>query len=248
MVAARLLPLRDPPVRESVRAELLDLPGTDPVELAGCLRDIARLNRLGPIRSLLVHAAHFLERHRGPGPFRILDLGTGYADIPVALIHWARRRGRRVSVIALDRRPDVVTCARAATRGIPGIRLLLGEVRQLPIRPGSVDLVICSLMLHHLSEAAVIDVLRLMAVTARLGFLVSDLRRSRGAWLAAWVATRAISRNRLTRHDGPLSVRRAYTVTELARFSAAAGLPAVRWRPAPAFRVLGIYERGRPGD
>lgn len=247
-MGVRLLSLVPPPVREATRPELLDLPGADPAELAGCLRDIARLNRLGPIRSLCVHAAPFLARHHGPEPLRILDLGTGHADIPVALARWARRNGHQASVVALDLHPDVLTCARAATRGRAEIRLVLGEARQLPIRPGSVDLAVCSLMLHHLPEAAVIEVLRLMAATARLGFLVSDLRRSRTAWLAAWLATRAVSRNRLTRHDGPLSARRAYTVAELARLSAAAGLPGVRWRPALAFRVIGVYERGQPAS
>jgi ubiquinone/menaquinone biosynthesis C-methylase UbiE len=232
-------------MREAARKELLDLPGTDPAELAGSLRDIARLNRLGPTQSLLARAAPFLARHQGPGPFRILDLGTGNADVPVAFARWARRRGRRVTVVGLDLHPGVVACARTTTRGLPEVRLVTGEARQLPIRPGSVDLAVCSLMLHHLSEAAVMEVLRLMADTARLGFLVSDLRRSRAAWLAAWLATRAISRNRVTRHDGPLSARRAYTVAELTRLSAAAGLPEVRWRSAIAFRVIGVYERGR---
>jgi hypothetical protein len=98
-------------------------------------------------------------------------------------------------------------------------------------------------MFHHLPEDGVGCLLRLMAGIGRLGFVVSDLRRSRPAYAAAWLLTRAISKNRLTRHDGPLSVRRAYTRTELARLSARAGLAAVRWHHAVAFRVIGVYER-----
>jgi 2-polyprenyl-3-methyl-5-hydroxy-6-metoxy-1,4-benzoquinol methylase len=109
-----------------------------------------------------------------------------------------------------------------------------------------VDVVLCSLTLHHLPEEGVVALLRLMAELGRLGFVVSDLRRSRLAWLAAWIATHAISRNRITRHDGPLSVRRAYTPGELEGLSARAGLAGVRWQPAPFFRVIGLHGAGAP--
>jgi len=232
--------------REVARTELLDRPGMPPAELAESLGDIGRLNRLGPTRSLLAHVAPFFERldgHGGAAPVRVLDLGTGGADIPVALVKWARARGRRVNVVALDLHPDVLACAAPAARALPEVKLVAGDALRPPVRPDGVDLALCSLTLHHLPEDAVVALLRLMADVARLGFVVSDLRRSRAAYVAAWLATRLISRNRMTRHDGPLSVRRAYTPEELARLSAAAGLPAVRWRRAAFVRVLGVYAR-----
>ncbi|MGH7320527.1 MAG: methyltransferase domain-containing protein [Candidatus Rokuibacteriota bacterium] len=229
--------------REVARTEFLDHRGTSPIELAECLGDIARLNRLGPTQALLAHVAPFFDRHRGPEPLRVLDLGTGAADIPVALVKWARARGRRVTVLALDAQPDVLACARSAARAFPEVRLAAGDALKPPVRPGGVDLALCSLTLHHLSEEAVVALLRLMADRCRLGFIVSDLTRSRLAYAAAWLATRALSHNRLTRHDGPLSVRRAYTRAELARLAAAAGVQGMRWRTALFFRLIGVYEK-----
>ena len=230
--------------REVDRLELLDRPGTPSAELAESLADIGRLNRMGPTRTLLAHLEPFLDRFQAeaPGrPFRVLDLGTGGADIPVAVVDWARRQRARVSVLAMDVQPEVLACVGPTARARPEIRLLAGDATRPPIRPGGVDVVLCSLTLHHLPEDAVVALLRLMAEIGRLGFVVSDLRRSRLAWLAAWVATHLISRNRITRHDGQLSVRRAYTPGELAGLSARAGLPGVQWIPAPFFRVLGVY-------
>jgi SAM-dependent methyltransferase len=229
--------------RDAVRRELLDEPDPPPAELAGCLRDIARLNRLGPTHTLLVYLAPFLDRHPPDRPLRVLDLGTGRGDIPAAIVRWGRSRGRRVSVVGLDRSPAVVACARASTAAVPEVRVVAAEALEPPVRPRSVDVAVCSLMLHHLPEEAVVRLLAVMGRVARLGFVISDLRRSRAAWAAAWLLTRAISTNRLTRHDGPLSVRRAYTRGELAALSTRAGLPGLRWHHAIAFRLIGVYER-----
>lgn len=234
--------------REVDRLELLDRPGAPSAELAESLADIGRLNRMGPTRTLLAHLAPFLDRFRREErarPFRVLDLGTGGADIPVAVIHWARARGARVSVLGMDVQPEVLACVAPSARALPELRLLAGDATRPPIRAAGVDVVLCSLTLHHLPEDGVVALLRLMAELGRLGFVVSDLRRGRLAWLAAWIATHLISRNRFTRHDGPLSVRRAYTPAELAVLSGRAGLPGVEWRPAPFFRVLGVYGEHR---
>ena len=34
-------------------------------------------------------------------------------------------------------------------------------------------------------------------------------------WVLVWLATRVFARHPISRHDGPLSVRRAYSVNEL---------------------------------
>jgi hypothetical protein len=67
-------------------------------------------------------------------------------------------------------------------------------------------------------------VLAEMSRVARLGIVLNDLVRGRRAWLGAWLLTRAITRNRFTRHDAPLSIRRAYTVDEMTALLATAGL------------------------
>jgi SAM-dependent methyltransferase len=218
-----------------------------PTEVAGSLEDIARLNRLGGTRALLRHVAPFLARHSPARPLRVLDVGTGGADVPIALVRWARRRGRDLRVVALDVHPAILRHAARATGGVPQVRVVAADALESPIRPGSVDVAICSLVLHHLPEASVTALLRRLADLARLGFVVSDLHRGWLPWAGVWVVTRAISRNRVTRHDGPLSVRRAYTRAELARLASRAGLPDVRWHRARPFRVVGVWARPEPG-
>jgi SAM-dependent methyltransferase len=235
-----------PPPREASRSELMDRLDASPVELTESLADIARLNRIGATRAIQAHVAPFFARQRAGETLRILDVGTGAADIPLAIAAWARRHGHRVRIVALEVHPTILRYAARAANAASELSLVAGDALKAPIRPGSVDVALCSLVLHHLPEAAVVTLFHRLSELVRLGFVVSDFRRGRLAWAAVWLATRAVSRNRMTRHDGPLSVRRAYTPPELAALAARAGLPDIRWHRAPAFRQIGVWLR--PGS
>ncbi len=236
-----------PLAREASRTELMDRLEASPAELARNLADIARLNRIGATQAILRHVAPFLALLSPGETLRILDVGTGAADIPLALAGWARHHGHRVRIVALELHPTILRYAARAATGTPEVSVVAGDALETPIRPGSVDVAICSLVLHHLPEEAVVALLRRLADLARLGFVVSDFRRGRVAWAAVWLVTRAVSRSRMTRHDGPLSVRRAYTPEELALLSRRAGLPDIRWHRAPAFRQIGVWTRASAG-
>ena len=58
--------------------------------------------------------------------------------------------------------------------------------------------------------------------------MVNDLERSRLGWIGAWLIGHLLTANRLTRHDAPLSVRRAYRAGEMTEMLRAAGLVPVR--------------------
>jgi SAM-dependent methyltransferase len=232
--------------REVSRTELMDRLDASPAELSRNLADIARLNRIGAARTIQRHVAPFLARLGAGETLRVLDVGTGAADIPLALARWARRQGHRVRIVALDVHPAILRYAARAAGGAPEVHVVAGDALDPPIRPGSVDVALCSLVLHHLPEDAVVRMLGRLAELARLGFVVSDFRRGRFAWAAVWLVTHAVSRSRMTRHDGPLSVRRAYTPEELADLARRAGLPDVRWHRAPAFRQVGVWTRPAP--
>src|SRR6185295_19381324 len=95
--------------------ELLDGPLDDPVALADNLRDLRRVNRwLGGV-ALSSAAISALAAHRSD--LAVLDVGTGGADIPLALLADAGRHGRTLHVVGLDSRPEVLAAAPLATPG-----------------------------------------------------------------------------------------------------------------------------------
>jgi ubiquinone/menaquinone biosynthesis C-methylase UbiE len=203
--------------------------------LQGNLRDLARVNRwLGGSALSWRAIAPFLSPDR---PTSLLDVGTGAADIPREMLRRARARGTTLEILATDIRPQIVDAARAASAGFANLTVDLVEHGPLPDGDGSHDIVHASLLLHHLEEAELTEMLRQMARVSRRAVIVNDLDRGRVWWIAAWLLTRVATRNGYTRHDAPLSVRRAYRPEELAAHAAAAGLRLVRLQRAfPPYR------------
>ena len=228
-----------PPYREV--DELLDhAVEASPHELKHTLRDIRRANIFG-LGTWVVK--HHLERLIGDWPderpLRLLDLGTGSADIPEELCRWARARGLDLRVVATDISVEVLSVARARIEraGFGGcVTFLACDASRPPFAPGSFDVVICSLAFHHLSVKQACAAMPEIARIAGRGFIINDIYRSRGAWLMAWVLAHFTTTNRLTRHDGPASVERAFTPAELRRMARRAGL-CVRVYRHPFWRV-----------
>jgi ubiquinone/menaquinone biosynthesis C-methylase UbiE len=209
--------------------ELLDGTLDDPRALAGNLRDLRRVNRrLGGV-ALSAEAIEALAAHRPE--LTLLDVGTGGADIPVALLERASARGRRWSVVGLDSRPEILAAAvlaRPDLAVIDGLELHVGDGRSLPFPDRSFDVAHCSLVVHHLTPDEAVTLFREMARVGRLGVVVNDLDRRRLGWIGAWLLGHLLTRNRYTRYDAPLSVRRAYRPDEVAAMLRTAGLTPVR--------------------
>ena len=205
--------------------ELLDGPLDDRAALIGNLRDLARVNRrLGGV-TLSARAIETLAP--GRAEIRVLDVGTGAADIPLALIDRGRANGRLVRITGVDNRPEVLEAAAVADPRVTAtgeLALHVADGRSLPFPDDAFEIAHASLLVHHLEPDVARVLLAEMARVARLGVVVNDLVRGRRALLGAWLLSRLGTRNRLTRYDAPLSVRRAYSVAELTALLAAAGL------------------------
>lgn len=220
--------------RVTGQPELLDGP-LDHALLQGNMRDLARINRLlGGValsrRALVTLAmgSHALPSARSVDrrtrTLSMLDVGTGAADIPEALLAWTAERGLRLQVEAVDERHEILDVARERVGGRPELRLGHTAGDRLSYGDGAFDVVHASLVLHHLEPLAAVRLLSEMARTSSLGVIVNDLDRRRLGWIGAWAMTRLLTRNRYTRHDAPLSVRRAYRPTEVAQMAGRAGL------------------------
>ena len=236
------------PLQRSDEAELMDQADLDLAELAENLRDIRRVNRLlGGTTVVLRHLPRILATIPDSRPVTLLDLATGSGDIPIAVSHWAKRHGIAMTITASDYSDQILDIARTQLAGNPKITLARYDARAVPLPDKSVDIVLCSLSLHHFRPDDAVRVLGEMDRIARVGFILNDLCRSHAGYVAARVAARLTTRNRLTRNDAPLSVRRAYTVAELRALLDRAGIRDATVSAHPWFRLAAV-KGGAAGD
>ena len=208
--------------------ELLDLNVGTLADAAESLGDLRRINRwLGGTR-VLTH--HLLPRvaataRASSRPVVVADIGTGSADIPIALVRWARRRSIPLQVLAVDLNQRHLALTRPRLAAYPEVRLVAAEGGNLPWRDG-VDYIVASLFLHHFPPSDVVGLLRGWYATARRGVIANDLIRAWLPYLGYFALRPFIARSYLTRYDAPLSIRRAYTLGEMRALAGRAGLPA----------------------
>lgn len=176
--------------------ELLDDDQGSPAEIARSLDELWWINRhLGGLSSwckLLAHAAF-------PPGLTLLDLGAGSGQVAAWL--GARLQAR---VVTLDRR--------LSHFGGDGRRVAADALR-LPFLAASFDVVACNLFFHHFHGEEARALLGEMARVARRAVLINDLERGMVPWLA--IQALGVRFSRITRNDGPASVRQAYTRSEL---------------------------------
>lgn len=170
-------------------------------------------------------------------PSTILDVGCGAADIPLALVRDAREYGRNLKVTCVDSSSQVLAIARRHSAD-PALSFAQADATALPYENRSFDVAMCNLTLHHCDPPVATALLTEMRRVARHGCIVTDLRRSRIVWFGAKILAAIATHNRLSRHDAPLSVLRAYTPGEAMALARVAGWRAPKFGRAPIGRMV----------
>ena len=205
-----------------VRPQLLNEASREDAEKS--LADIVRLNRWFGAHRIILRLLR--QAVRAGDTFSLLDVGAASGDSGRVIL----KAYPTACVMSLDKNPNNLAAAPAPK--------LVGDAFALPFADGSFDFVFSSLFLHHFSEAEAVALLSEFARVARRAVLVSDVERHN---LARWFlpASRWILNwHWLTVHDGSVSVRSAFTRSELAGLAEAAKLKHISVTAhRPAFRI-----------
>lgn len=230
-------------MRRIPATELLDDDRGKQEEIERSLDDLWRINRwLGGVRSSL----HLLERffaRTGPHPVRILDVGCGDSRLAGRLRTELERRNLRAEFYVLDR---LHTHLRYGRPSAAGLLPVVADVFALPFPEKSFEVVMCNLFFHHFSGGVAVEFLRRLGAVASEAVLIDDLERHVLPYLFIRLA-RPFARSRITRHDGPASVRQAYTPSELAALAASAGFADFEVERLLPFRLgLTLWKKSVP--
>jgi len=191
-----------------IQPELLDR--ADPEEARMNLADLVRINkRFGGYST----ATKLLSRVAQPDDcFTLLDVGAASGDT-----------GRYLSRAYPNARITSLDCNQINAEAAPSPKLI-ADAFALPFPPQSFDFVFSSLFLHHFTDEEVVRLLSGFYCVARKAVLITDLERHILPYCFLPATRPFMKWNRITVHDGPISVRAAFTRQELEKLAKAAGM------------------------
>jgi SAM-dependent methyltransferase len=219
--------------RRSHEQEWLDREDIDPAELRAVLRDLARFNTAffghSPILKWLGRVLGWEKSGSGP---TILDVGCGYGDLLRAIRHWSNKRNLKPALLGVDLNPETIRIAQEVTDRADQIDFAVMDVFDLPPER-KFDIVVTSLVAHHLSDEKLRDFLVLLERTSTQGWLIYDLQRHRLLYEVIGAASRLAGLHPMVTKDGQISVMRSLTRKEWIDRLAAAGIALsdvkIRW-------------------
>lgn len=237
------------PDARATATEFLDRPDCDPVLAAASYLFMERVNgRFGGIR--IVKSFLAIETAGRPvrSPLRILDIGSGSCDIPLAVSRWAHANAISVNFTCLEKADPAVNIARQKlTRADdPAVQLLQDDVfTHQPTEP--YDYAVASMCLHHFSNVQILMLLQRLRGFVISGVLINDLRRSRWASLAARLLLAGTRAPLGVQHDALLSIRRGFKIGELTDLLRQLGNTTVSVKAARWFRIAAVirFNRGK---
>jgi SAM-dependent methyltransferase len=203
--------------------EQMDDPGLAPEIYDRVLKDLARVNAVTlaarPTLNFLARAT------QGLTAFRLLDVGFGHGDMLRRIARWARRRGLAADLIGVDLNRRSAVAARAATPIHWPIEFRTGDYRDVA---GPLDVIVSSLVAHHMTDDELDEFLRFMEARATRGWIVNDLHRLAFPYHGFPLLARLLGAHRIVREDGKVSIGRAFRPADWQAILARAGITGAR--------------------
>lgn len=217
-------------VRSSAE-ELMDADDLDGATYARVVRDLARVNTATLARRPTLA---FLRRATaGRRTLRLLDVGFGDGDMLRSIRRWAVQHDVTAELVGVDLNPRSEPAARARTPADLHIRYVTGDYADMG---GGWDVIVSSLVAHHMTHPQLLAFLRFMEANA-LCWFVNDLHRHALAH-AGYPLLAALARwHPIVRHDGRVSIARSFRPPEWRAILAEARVDGARVFRAFPFRL-----------
>lgn len=218
--------------RRAHLSEWMDEPCTYE-DFRACLQDLAQVNRLTlAYRPTLQWLSDRLSR--GEAAVHIVDVGCGGGDMLRRVERWAAQRGFAVRLTGIDLNPHAARAAKEFTPASSRIQWITGDAFSFQSAQ-PIDLVISSLFTHHLADTEITRFLRWMEAVTTRGWFINDLHRERTPYYGFQALATVMRWHRFVRHDGPISIRRAFRREDWQGYLSEAGIQTAQVQ-LPSFR------------
>lgn len=196
----------------------------DDFELEGeplreALDSIADINRLLGGKKVTINGVRQLLSGRSQTAFTIADVGCGNGDMLRELARYGRQNGLELTLLGIDANLFTINYARSLSLEYPEIRYSCEDLFDPAFGTVQYDIVLCTLTLHHFSDDAILNLMRIFSKNATTGIVINDLHRSNIAYrLFGWIGW-LFRLNQMSRADGLTSILRGFKRSELEKYS-----------------------------
>jgi 2-polyprenyl-3-methyl-5-hydroxy-6-metoxy-1,4-benzoquinol methylase len=202
-------------------------------EYADCLTILFKINRLLGFFKTTVRLLS-----RMPDARSLVDIGCGGG---LFILHLSRYYPN-IALLGIDISKTAIAEAQKRLQqwkqNNPSIQVDFKpqDALNLALSPNEVDVVLTTLVCHHIDDEALVVFLQQVFAAARVAVIVNDLQRHRLAYWGYQVISPILFRNRLITHDGLISIKRSFTRKELVHLLKRANITTYELKWAFPFR------------
>ena len=228
----------------SHQSEIMDEPGIPDKLLHKNLGELDIMNRYIGGHAISLDGIKRLMTNRQK-EYHIVDLGCGSGDVLRFIARWARTHQYRVKLTGVDINADAINYLYIQSKEYPEITGIVSDYIDYIENCEQIDIVHCGLFCHHLDDMKLMRLFNFLKTCSSKGVVINDLQRNPVAYYSVWFLTRLLNGTTLAKHDGPVSVLRAFKRSELEWLIQNAGLSdfSIQWKWA--FRYLVVVKTGK---
>ena len=223
--------------------ELMDDPALDLNTLTLALHDVSQVNKLLGGNQVTINGLDYFFNKYPQASYTIVDLGCGDGEMLRAVAKFGRKKDVSLKLIGMDINEKSLALAKEKSVEYPEITFLQQDILKLDSDSFSCDIVISTLTMHHFTNEEIVIFLKCFLNLATLGFVINDLHRSSIAYNLFKLYSSFFMRTDLARHDGLISIQRAFKKEELTSLAKKLDVKIniIKWQWA--FRYLWIADK-----
>jgi SAM-dependent methyltransferase len=201
------------------KKELIDSLQIDEKDLYKNLAEFELLNKLFGSNRVLFNGLNKIENKYEFGATKkkivIADIGCGAGDGLRFIQLWAQKRNISCELIGIDVNPAIIKYAQKASLGIPNLQFFVLDANDASFQGMNFDIVCLNNVFHHFQNDEASNFLIKLKKETHFAILINDLKRHIIPYYTILGLTKVFNFSNLAKHDGPLSILKAFSHNEL---------------------------------
>ena len=205
----------------STEHEIMDDPNLDIVALKKIFSDINLVNKLLNGYPITLRAIGKILDENPQNSYTLMDLGCGDGDMLKQVALYFKDHPATLNLIGVDLNGNAIKIATENCRDFSNISFLQQDILALDVPGPPCDIILCTLTMHHFGIGEIPVFLNRIVQLPKIGIVINDLQRSMFSYYLFKVFSAIFIKTGMAKSDGLISIKRAFTKSELKEYSRA---------------------------